>query len=132
MMMPPCFSFHSQTRSRNFSRPRSCLVMLLFFSVFLDLHLGGDAGVVGARQPEHFFAVHARLAGEDVLDRVIEHVAHVEHAGDVRRRNDDGISRALGRDARRVGDKATAAPARTGTICPRPLAVRRLSESQTY
>ena len=59
------------------------------------LHHGlrGDAGVVGAGQPEHFLAVHARLAGEDVLDGVVQHVPHVEHARDVGRRDDDGIGR---------------------------------------
>src|SRR4029077_20182519 len=36
-------------------------------------------------------AVHARLAGEDVLDRVVEHVPEREHARDVRRRDDNGI-----------------------------------------
>jgi len=56
-------------------------------------------------QPEHFLAVHARLAGEDVLDGVVQDVAHREHAGDIRRRDDDGIRRARGRDARRIGDE---------------------------
>ena len=78
-MMPPCFSFHAQTRSRNFSRPRSsrCLISPAFFERLLDDRLRGDAGVVGAGQPEDFLAVHARLAGEDVLDGVVEDVAHV-------------------------------------------------------
>src|SRR5208283_3598625 len=66
------------------------------FQRFLDDGLGGDAGVVGAGQPEDFLAVHARLAGEDVLDGVVEDVAHGEHAGDVRRRDDDGIGRTPG------------------------------------
>ena len=65
--------------------------------------LRGDAGVVGAGQPEHFLAVHARLAGEDVLDGVVQHVPHVEHARDVGRRDDDGIGRLGGRG---VGDEA--------------------------
>ena len=35
MMKPPCFSFHCQTRSRNFSRPRSCFVRRSsFFNAF--------------------------------------------------------------------------------------------------
>ena len=77
-----------------------------FLQRFLDDGLGGDAGVVGAGQPEDFLAVHARLAGEDVLDGVVEDVAHGEHAGDVRRRDDDGIRRAFGRHARGVGGEA--------------------------
>ena len=66
------------------------------FQRALDNRLRGDAGVIGAGQPEHFLAVHARLAGEDVLDGVVEDVTHRKHAGDVRRGNDDGI-RGLGR-----------------------------------
>ena len=57
----------------------------------LDDGLRGDASVIRAGQPQNFLAVHARLAGEDVLDRVVEHMAEREHAGDVRRRDDDGI-----------------------------------------
>ena len=63
----------------------------------------GDAGVVGAREPEDFPAVHARLAAEDVLDGVVEDVAKGEDTGDVGWGDDDGISRALFRNARRVG-----------------------------
>ena len=48
-----------------------------FLERLLDRVLRGDAGVVGAGQPENFLAVHARLAGEDVLDGVVEDVAHV-------------------------------------------------------
>ena len=80
---------------------------LFLLQRLLHLHLRGDARVVGARQPEDFLAVHARLAAEDVLDGVVEHVPHVEHARDVRRRDDDGIRRALVADARRVGGEAT-------------------------
>ena len=103
MMMPPCFSFHAQTRLRNSSRPRSCAVLLfLFLELLLDHHLRGDAGVVGAGEPENFPAVHAGFAGEDVLDGVVEHMPHVQHAGDVGRGDDDGI-RGLG--GRGVGHK---------------------------
>ena len=49
--------------------------------------------MIRAGQPENFLAIHARLAGEDVLDRVVENVAKREHAGDIRRRDDDGIRR---------------------------------------
>ncbi len=62
-----------------------------FAEQFLDLDLGGNAGVICAGQPENFFAVHARFPGEDVLDGIIEHMPHVEHAGDIRRRYDDGV-----------------------------------------
>ena len=63
----------------------------------LTLHhaLRGNARVIRARQPQHFLAVHARFAGEDILNGVIEHVPHVQHAGDVGRRDDNGKRRPL-------------------------------------
>ena len=78
---------------------------LLFQGLFDDV-LGGDAGVVGAGQPEHFLALHAGAAGEDVLDRVVEDVAEGEDARDVRRRDDNAVGRALLADAGGVGFKA--------------------------
>jgi hypothetical protein len=74
--------------------------LFLLAQLALDLRLGGDAGVVGAGQPQHFLAVLARAAGEDVLDRVVQNVAEVQDAGDVRRRNDDRIGVLL---RRRIG-----------------------------
>ena len=80
MMMPPYFSFHCPDAFEEFLAAE-IVAMLDFFS-FLQSScarprvLRGDAGVVGAGQPEDFLAVHARLAGEDVLDGVVEHVAH--------------------------------------------------------
>ena len=72
----------------------------------LDDVLSGDARVIGARQPQDFLAVHARLAGQDVLDGVVEHVAHGQHAGDVGRRDDNGIGGPRGRDTGRIGREA--------------------------
>ena len=57
----------------------------------LDDHLRGDAGMVHARLPQHVLAAHALEAAEDVLDRVVEGVPHVERAGHVRRRDDDRV-----------------------------------------
>ena len=53
--------------------------------------LGGDGGVVGAGHPAGVLALHAGAADEDVLDGVVEHVAHVEHARDVGRRDDHRV-----------------------------------------
>jgi hypothetical protein len=47
--------------------------------------LGGDAGVIGAGEPEGVIADHAMPADGDVDLGVLEHVADVEHAGDVGR-----------------------------------------------
>ena len=63
----------------------------------LDHHLGRDAGMVGARLPEHVLAAHALEAAEHVLQRVVERVPHMQRAGDVRRRDDDRVG--LGRGA---------------------------------
>ena len=54
-------------------------------------HLGGDARMVHARLPQHVPAAHALEAAQDVLDRVVQRVAHMKRAGDVRRRNDDRV-----------------------------------------
>ena len=52
----------------------------------LHQHLRGDAGVVGARHPQHPVAAHAAPANQDVALRVLEHVAHVQVAGHIGRR----------------------------------------------
>ena len=92
MMMPPCFSFHSHTRRRNSSRPRSCRVLLFLLAKFALYHrLRRNAGVVGARQPEDFVARQTRPACENVLNRVVENVPEGEHAGDIRGRNDNRV-----------------------------------------
>ena len=88
-MVPPYCSFHSQTRSSNSSRPRSRAVDAFLGQLALHHHLGGDAGVVGAGQPERVVAEHAMPADGDVDLGVLEHVADVERAGDVGRRNDE-------------------------------------------
>ena len=89
---PPDSAFHAQTFSTNFSRPIVAAARLLpLHHLALDHHLGGDAGMVGARLPEHVAAAHALEADQDVLERVVERVAHVERAGDVRRRDDDRV-----------------------------------------
>jgi len=48
--------------------------------------LRGNAGVVGARQPEREIAAHAMPAEDDVHLGLLEHVTHVEATGDVGRR----------------------------------------------
>src|ERR1041384_630680 len=63
---------------------------------FFNDCLGRDAGVVSAGEPKDFFAIHPRLAGEDVLNGVVQDMPHVKHAGDVWWGNYDRVSR-LGR-----------------------------------
>ena len=82
VMEPPENSFHSQTFSRNFARPRSWRLTLC---VELSLHhdLGGDAGVVGAGLPQGVVTAHAMKAGERIHDGLVETMTHVQRAGDV-------------------------------------------------
>jgi len=53
--------------------------------------LGGDAGVVRAGQPKDRLALHPVIAGQDVLQRVVQRMADMQTARHVRRRNDDRI-----------------------------------------
>src|SRR5690606_3307358 len=46
-------------------------------------------GMVHARLPEHVLAAHALEADENILQRVVEGVPHMERAGHIWRRNDD-------------------------------------------
>ena len=64
---------------------------LLLAEVFLYLDLGRDARVVGAGHPQGLVALHTLGADQDVLQGLVERMAHVELAGHVRGRDDDGI-----------------------------------------
>ena len=55
-----------------------------------DFGLGGNGRMVGAGHPQRGIALHPLVAGQDVLPGLIHGVAHVQLAGDVRRRHDDG------------------------------------------
>ena len=57
---------------------------LLFHDV-----LRGDAGMVGARQPERFIPGHTAPADEHVLHGVVEAMPHVQHRRHVGRRDHD-------------------------------------------
>lgn len=58
---------------------------------FFDAGLGGDAGVIGTWEPESFFAELSGAAGEDILDGVVEDMAHGEDAGDIGGGYHDGV-----------------------------------------
>ena len=59
------------------------------------LGLGGYRGVVSAWHPASVLPLHTGAADEDILDGVVEHVAHVEHTSDVGRWDDHGVGDAL-------------------------------------
>ena len=61
----------------------------------LDHQLGGDAGMVGTRLPQRIAALHAAPADQDVLQRHRQGVTHMQGAGDVRRRDHDGVGHRL-------------------------------------
>ena len=59
------------------------------------LRLRGYGGVICAGNPAGVEAGHPCPADEDILEGVIEHMPHVEHAGDIGRGDDDGVGRSI-------------------------------------
>ena len=59
----------------------------------LDDGLRRDSRVIRPRHPERVPPLHAAPPHQDVLERVVEGVPHVQRGGDVRRRDDDGVGR---------------------------------------
>ena len=55
-----------------------------------------SSGMIGARNPHGVVADHAAPACQDVLQRVVEGMTHVQRGGDVWRRNDDDVRVFLG------------------------------------
>ena len=55
-----------------------------------DLGLGRNGGMVGAGHPQGGVALHPLVAGQNVLPGFVHSVAHVQLAGDVRRRHYNG------------------------------------------
>ena len=69
---------------------------LSFFDALLAEHLyhlclGGDGSVVGAGYPAGLAAFHARFADQDILDGIVEHVAHVQDSCHIGWRDDDSV-----------------------------------------
>ena len=56
----------------------------------LNHHLRGNAGMVGARLPQDIAPPHALEAAQDILDGVVEGVAHVQRTRHVGWRDHDG------------------------------------------
>ena len=61
-----------------------------FAQLFLHADLGGDAGVILAREPECGIALHALIAGEYVLKRRVQRVTHMQLPRNVGWGHDDG------------------------------------------
>ena len=58
-----------------------------FSEASYDLSFGCDRGMVCARYPTSVLSFHACTAHKDVLNRIVEHVSHVENPRYVGRRN---------------------------------------------
>ena len=63
----------------------------LFGQLAHHFSLCGDTCMVGSRHPAGIFAFHTGAANENILNRIVQHVAHVEHTRYVWRRNDHRI-----------------------------------------
>ena len=55
------------------------------FELTLDNNLRGDAGVISARLPQRVGTPHTVVAGQRIHQGLVEAVAHVQGASDVRR-----------------------------------------------
>ena len=64
-----------------------------------DHDLRRDPRVIGARNPRSVFAAHARVAHACIHHGLVEGVAHVQRAGDVRRRQEDAVGLFVGMNA---------------------------------
>ena len=69
----------------------------------LDNHLGGDARMVRAGLPQHIAPAHAFKAAQNILQRIVQRMAHMQAARHIGRRNNDGIRLGL----RVLGEHAT-------------------------
>ena len=57
----------------------------------LDDRLRGDAGVIGAGHPERLVPLHPSPASQQILQRPVERMPHVQRSGHVRQRNHDRV-----------------------------------------
>ena len=121
-MVPPDSSFHSHTRSRNFSRPMArrpgCWRSINCRSTTICVAMPAWS-VPGCHSTS--LAAHALEAAEHVLQRVVERMAHMQRAGDVGRRDDDTIRRRAwrARAGRRGRPRLFPCPRRCGLRRPR-------------
>ena len=88
-MVRPYWRTHSHTLATKASRPISCRSLSLFGELPFDDDLGGDSGVVAAREPEGRVAHHAMPADERVLGGGGQCVAEVEFTRNVGWGHDD-------------------------------------------
>lgn len=63
------------------------------FGLQLSLHhiLRRNSGMVGAGHPEHIPSLHPAPADQDVLQRVVQGMTHMQRSRDIRRRDHHGV-----------------------------------------
>jgi len=54
-----------------------------------DHHLRGDARMICPRLPQHGFACHAMIAGQNILNGVVDRMPHMQITRHIGRRDDD-------------------------------------------
>ncbi len=114
MIVPPDSAFQAQTPLEKFFASQVTARRLLpLHELALDHHLGGDAGMIGAGLPQHITPAHTLETTQDILQGVVERMAHVQRAGYVRRWDDD---------RKRFG-VAASRPAGAKRLCPLPRGV---------
>ena len=89
MIAPPLSVLPLPDAALEFLAAQVLAADFLLGELALDDELRGDSGVIHARKPERAVAAHAVPADEHVDLRVLEHVADVDRAGDVGRRQGD-------------------------------------------
>src|SRR5205823_6383372 len=70
--------------------------VVLLLEKTLHHHLRRDPGMIGARLPQDIPAAHALEADEDILDRDVERMAHMQRARHIGRRYHDAERLSLG------------------------------------
>ncbi len=96
MMWPWYFSFQAQHSSRKLLATDFLAAGSFVPQFLLDLELGGDAGVVGAGNPQRRPAAHPLVADHQVFQRHEQGVPLVQDAGDVGRGDGDHEGFAIG------------------------------------
>ena len=76
---------------QKFAAREAFLVNAAFLEHRHHFGFGGNRGMVHARNPARFLALHPGTPDKDILNRVVEHVAHVQQTRHVGRRNHDGV-----------------------------------------
>ena len=77
--------------------PEILTALTLLAERLLDDVLSRDAGMVGTGEPKRILTLHTAPPDENILNRLIERMAHVKNARHVRRRNYYGIALAVAR-----------------------------------